>query len=662
MKTAQELLTELNTLDEHLTIEAKTASDVGTSLMATVCAFANEPHLGGGYILLGVAPASDSFCPAYDAVGVSNPDQLQQEIATQCASMFNIPIRPQIVSERIGDKTLITVFVPEASAHEKPIHFRNQSLPRSARRRIGSTDQKCTDDDMVLFYEDRRGETYDEQFVADAAMDDFDEEAIELYRRLRSDVNSQAEELTWSRDELLEALCAVKRRNGVLKPTVAGVLLFGSSKALRRLFPMLRIDYIRVPGVQWVKDPDRRFDTVEIRAPLLRAFQRVRSAILDDLPKAFSLPAGEVQGKEIPVLPDRVIREVVANAVMHRDYRVHGSIQIIRYSNRLEVRNPGYSIKAEERLGQPGSETRNPKIAAVLHDVNFAETKGSGIRVMRELMDEQGLSSPALQSDRTGNSFLAMLLFHHFLSQEDVVWLKSFEQHNLTEDEMKAMISAREVGALDNSTYRTINREIDTLSASKHLRKLCDCGLLVKKGNGPATYYEPTEQALENWLPGTVNEVNSSLLDGKKQELDGKKQELDGKKQELDGKKQELDGKKQELDGKKQELDGKKQELDGKKQELPGDLAERIAAQGKKGDKAEILNLVVELLTVREMSTFELAKYLDRAIEYIRRTYIKPLVEEGRIQSSNPENPTDPGLKYRPLLTSHQHNESQEAS
>ena len=250
MKTAQELLTELNTLDEHLTIEAKTASDVGTSLMETVCAFANEPHMGGGYILLGVAPASDSFWPVYEAVGVGDSDQLQQDIATQCASMFNVPIRPRIVTERLGDKKVVTVFVPEAGTHEKPIHFKNQPLPKSARRRIGSTDHKCTDDDLIAFYEDRRGETYDEQFVADATMDDFDEEAIELYRKLRREVNAQAEELTWSRDDMLEALCAVKRRDGVLKPTVAGVLLFGTSRALRRLFPMLRIDYIRVPGLQ----------------------------------------------------------------------------------------------------------------------------------------------------------------------------------------------------------------------------------------------------------------------------------------------------------------------------------------------------------------------------------------------------------------------------
>ena len=51
MKTAEQLIEELNTLDEHTSIEAKTAFELGTSIMETVCAFSNEPHLGGGYII-----------------------------------------------------------------------------------------------------------------------------------------------------------------------------------------------------------------------------------------------------------------------------------------------------------------------------------------------------------------------------------------------------------------------------------------------------------------------------------------------------------------------------------------------------------------------------------------------------------------------------------
>ncbi len=54
MRTAQDLLTELNASDESPRIEAKRAREIGKSIMETVIAYANEPGLGGGYLLLGV--------------------------------------------------------------------------------------------------------------------------------------------------------------------------------------------------------------------------------------------------------------------------------------------------------------------------------------------------------------------------------------------------------------------------------------------------------------------------------------------------------------------------------------------------------------------------------------------------------------------------------
>ena len=52
--TALELLQSLNLLDETERIEAKRASEAGKSLLETGCAFANEPGLGGGWLVLGV--------------------------------------------------------------------------------------------------------------------------------------------------------------------------------------------------------------------------------------------------------------------------------------------------------------------------------------------------------------------------------------------------------------------------------------------------------------------------------------------------------------------------------------------------------------------------------------------------------------------------------
>ena len=61
MRTAKELFAELNSFDENRRIEAKSASAVGKSMMETVCAFANEPGLRGGYLILG-AKRTVCFC------------------------------------------------------------------------------------------------------------------------------------------------------------------------------------------------------------------------------------------------------------------------------------------------------------------------------------------------------------------------------------------------------------------------------------------------------------------------------------------------------------------------------------------------------------------------------------------------------------------------
>ena len=269
----------------------------------------------------------------------------------------------------------------------------------------------------------------------------------------------------------------------------------------------------------------------------------------------------------------------------------------------------------------------------MLHDVRFAETKGSGIRVMRELMTESDLSAPLLQSDRTGNSFLVMLLFHHFLSERDLVWLKSFEDLSLSEDEMKAMISAREVGAIDNSTYRDINRGTDTLSASKHLRRLCDFALLEKKGQGPGTWYVPTPKALANWHPA-----------GEPPELTGKSPESATKPPELTGKSPESEAKPPELTGESPES---ALQSVNEYSTVSSELKARIDAQGKKGKPLELAELVLAILKTQEMSLTELAHLLGRSEDHVRKTYLKPLLDAERIERSNPTGRTDPRQKYR---------------
>lgn len=638
--TAVELLESLNLLDEHERIEAKRASEPGKSALETVCAFANEPGLGGGWIALGVVREEMALFPAYEVEGIANPDKLSADIANQCRDIFNIPLRVDISTENVQGKNVVVVFVPEAQPQDKPVFFKAQGLPRGAFRRIGSTDQRCTDDDMAVFYQGRQQESFDAGIVADATQDDLSPEAIADYRKSRGDANPDAEELRWSDEELLQALGSIRRDpKGEWKPTVAGLILFGKPSALRRCFPMTRVDYIRVPGREWVPDPDRRFDTVELRDPLFRLIRRAQAAVLDDLPMSFGLSEGHLQRQDKPVIPLRVIREALVNALMHRSYRSHSPVQIIRYANRLEIRNPGFSLKSPEHLGEPGSQPRNPKIAAVLHETRFAETKGSGIRVMRESMEQAGLTPPLFESDRGNDQFIARYFFHHFLGEDDIAWLTRFRDLHLSEDEAKALIVVREAGAIDNATYRELSK-MDALAASQALRRLRDAGLLAQKGRGSATYYVPTERLIadETSLSSKPETLSSKSGEG----LSSKPDALSSKPPALSSNPAALLDEPEALSTRYDETQ-RSQLLDT----LPGSLAARLGAIGLRHPPQETRELVMALCALRDWRVEELSLVLRRNPEVVRQNYLRPLMREGRLVMTNPDEPNDPQQAYR---------------
>lgn len=411
MRSAGELLRELNCVDESPGIEAKRASEAGKSLLETVIAFANEPGLGGGYLLLGVERIARTGKTQYCAVGVPDPDKLQSDLASQCATMLNVSLRPQIRADHVDGQTVLVVFVPEVATADKPVYLQATGLPRGAFRRIGTTDQRCTDDDLwALRQVDEPQPGFDAKVVDDCDIEELDPAAIAEYRRLRTLVNPQAEELSYPDEELLEALLAARRIKGELKPTVAGVLLFGKPLTLRRLFTTAEVSYVRVVGTEWVADPERRFAaTLDVRKAALLTFRQIAAAIEDDLPKGFYLPPDSMQSLQEPLVPRKAFREALANAIIHRSYRFNQPTLVVRYSDRIEFINTGYSLKPVAELGRAGPAQRNPILASVFRDVEIAEAKGSGIRTIRRVCEDYGCPPPEFISDRQSGTFTTIL-------------------------------------------------------------------------------------------------------------------------------------------------------------------------------------------------------------------------------------------------------------
>ncbi len=402
--TAKELYEKLLRLDESVQLEVKKGSEAGKSVLEMICAFSNEPGIVEGYILLGVEQV-DLF-GNYKVKHIDQIDKVQRDIASQCATVFNTPIRPTIKVEEIDGKAVLLIHVRELAPSQKPLYFKAQGLPRGAFRRIGTTDQRCTDEDMERFYS--RSDAFEKVVVYDADVSDVDEVAIERYRKLREKVNPMAEELMYNDEDLLLALGCAKKENAKVYLTNAGLLTFGTSLALRRLLPAVRVDYIRVPGNEWMDDPEIRFCTIDMRGAMLLLLSRIYNAVAADLPNGFMLEEGELQARQIR-LPSKVLRETLVNALIHRSYKENQPIQVIRYNNRIEIKNPGYSLKPAESFMQPGSELRNPFISSIFHETNLAETKGRSISIVQKLLEEAMFAPPAFVSSRERNMFVTTI-------------------------------------------------------------------------------------------------------------------------------------------------------------------------------------------------------------------------------------------------------------
>ena len=325
----------------------------------------------------------------------------------------------------------MVITIAELDTRHKPLYFKNEGLPRGAWRRVGSTDQRCTEEDLHIFYHE--SDDFDKAIAEGSDLEDLDETAIRLYRRLRESANPKAEELNYSDIDLLRALNAIsKDKYGQWRLTNTGLLVFGKQLSLRREMPAVRVDYIRVTGNEWLSDPHNRFTSIDMRGPLLLMLNRAFNAIVDDLPRGFSIQSGELQADRPLSIPEAALREAIVNALIHQNFRIHQPIQIIRYSNRIEIINPGFSLKPTETLGEPGSRMRNPNIGAIFHETQLAEAKGTGIGTMRRLMKDAQLLPPTFESDTTRNTFTTRILLHHFLPEEDLAWLSSLHIDGLS--------------------------------------------------------------------------------------------------------------------------------------------------------------------------------------------------------------------------------------
>ena len=348
--------------------------------------------------------------------------------------------------------------------------------------RVGSSNREAQDEEIRRLYIEGSAGGFEVLPCRAARLADPSEVLISAYLRRREETSGQPLDL--SREEVLRGLGCLVEQGEAWVPTNAGVLLFTEDP--QRFIGQAEVSCVRFKGTDVVTYLDRR----DLRGPLYQLVDDAEQFIYRHM-KVGRRIEGFV-GVEYREYPEEAVREVLVNAVVHRDYARRGQrIRVFMFDDRIEVYSPGtlppgVSLEKMRRL-EPQSVLRNPIIVGVFRDLgsHYIERLGTGIRRMALAMEAHGLPRPHFEEMASEFRVTLMGPGERFMAEagELSIWAKG-----LNERQVEAMLYVGEHVRITNREYQSLfGVSYDT--AHRDLRELSDKGLVKRQGKGRATYY-----------------------------------------------------------------------------------------------------------------------------------------------------------------------------
>ena len=454
------------------------------ALSETLIALANAD---GGVILLGVTETGSIH-------GVRDADKLRDSVLWAALSIsppLVLPIPEQISSDWGSGpvRTLMAIHVPRGL----PSVY---ALDGQYWVRDGPSNRVLTASEIHQLMLHRGAAAapgrFETQAPPGATLDDLDWDRVRQYaNRLEQPTDAVYPRQTSPEEILRQRACLIKT-NGQYMPTVAGLLLFGQSPSLWA--PGAEITAVRYPGTKM----GDQFVREDIKGPLPDQIRKAEAFLRANVPQQTVLEGLTRQDR--PAYPDQVLREVVVNAVAHRDYTIAGDhIQIFIWGDRARVYSPGRlpgHITVENIVEERFS--RNPVIVQVLADLGFIERLGYGIDRMVRLLEQAAQPAPLFRETAAGFEVILrtrpQLAVETAASPPASVTPSRWPHLDLNARQELAIQYILEHGG--SETARLTNREYSRLcpdvSAETIRRDLSDMvhkGILVRIGRKRATYY-----------------------------------------------------------------------------------------------------------------------------------------------------------------------------
>ncbi|SHL01098.1 RNA-binding domain-containing protein [Fibrobacter sp. UWEL] len=337
--------------------------------LKTIVAFANG---AGGKLVVGVDDQRRVLGISDDIDVFEFKDKIVDVVATSCEPM----IFPNVYAKSLEGKTIVVIQV--YPGHGTPYHIKSDGLERGTFVRMGATSREA--DEAILDELRFRGKNihYDEFPRPDIPVKKSD--LSELCR----DFSERAERRIQKKD--LVNFKVLREFESGLQATNAYAILVGKHDFSSR------IQCARFKG----NDRTVFIDKKDFEGPLCKQIDGAFQFVLEHINMGLDIQG--VTHKKVYELPTVALRELIVNAVVHRNYQLPSAVQVAVYDNRVEITSPGmlYGSLTVSDAVNGVTATRNRVLARTLEKIGVVEGWGSGLKRVQTLCTEAGVDFPEI--------------------------------------------------------------------------------------------------------------------------------------------------------------------------------------------------------------------------------------------------------------------------
>ena len=347
-----------------------------------IIAFANT---SGGKSIIGIIDETKEVVGIGDQSPFKLSDSISSMISDSCTPLIETDIYPQSVE---GKTVLVVEVFP---GKHRPYYLANKTKEDTSYVRVNGTSRPA--DSVTLKELELEGSNLAYDSLQEIGTDYDESKALELCRVVKEIALSNCE----TEDEKL----AIKDMT-IGKLEDMGILCrSGRDLAPTHAFSLMTDNHSRFAKIQCAlfkgNDRDVFIDKKEFEGPIYEQLSDAFQFIL----KHINIGA-EVNGlysKDVYELPIKSIRELVANAVIHRSYLVESKIQISIFDDRIEVVSPGmlYGGMDIATMKTGRSKCRNQAIADMFQYMHIVEAWGTGIPRIIKSCKQYGLQEPVFE-------------------------------------------------------------------------------------------------------------------------------------------------------------------------------------------------------------------------------------------------------------------------